>query len=75
MGNIVNSPLVKNTLRVFVNSYVIFAAAKRPDDVNPWATIINIAPCHPRSVLVIIPAVIIPICLTDLYAIIDFRSD
>ena len=61
IGKMFNIPLVKNRLRVCVISYVMLAAANRPDDVNPCAIIIMRLPCHAQVEFLMIPAVISPI--------------
>lgn len=64
-GNRVESPLVKNILRVEVVWYVKKLMAKRAEDDKPWAIIIIAAPLHPAYEQVKIPAVRRPICPTE----------
>lgn len=52
----------------------MFARENRQEEHSPWASSIINAPCHPQAVLDMIPAVAIPICLTDEYAIKAFTS-
>ena len=58
-------PLVIYIPREFVVSYVIFARENIHEEQRPWAISIINAPCHPQVVLVIIPAVASPMCLTE----------
>lgn len=44
VGRVLISPLVRNRLRVWVDSYIVLAPAKRPDEDRPWAIIIRRAP-------------------------------
>jgi len=67
-------PLVKNILRVWVNSYDKLAKINSAEDLNPCAIIIISALDMPHDVLASIPVNINPICPTDEYAINDFRS-
>ena len=48
VGKIICIPFVRNNLRVLVDSYVMFASAKSPDEHRPWATLMPRAPCHPQ---------------------------
>lgn len=65
-GKMFNIPLVKKILRVWVASYVMLATANRPEEESPCAIIIISAPCQAHLLFVIIPAVISPMCLTEL---------
>jgi len=65
-GAIDRIPLVKNSLRVWVISYRVLAAANKPDDDRPWETIISKAPWNAQALVLIIPAAIRPIWATDL---------
>lgn len=67
-------PLVKNSLRVLVISYLKLAIINIDDDLRPCAIIITKDPVKPHEVLDNIPASIKPIWPTDEYAIKDFRS-
>lgn len=64
-GNKFMRPLVINILREEMVSYVIFARENIQEEHSPWAKSIIIAPCQPQGVLVMIPAVAIPMCLTE----------
>lgn len=71
--NVIN-PFVMYMLRVWVISYIIFAAANIAEDLNPWAIVIVNAPSIPQIEDVDIAANRSPICPTEEYAIIDFMS-
>lgn len=74
IGTSINSPLIRTNLRVFVNSYVMFARQNKPEDTRPCA-IIMVSPAYkPSFVLLRIPATISPMWPTDEYAISDFIS-
>lgn len=64
-GSMLHNPLVRAMLRVFVNSYVIFAMQNNPEETNPWAIIMANAPINPIFVLDKTPAIIRPICPTE----------
>ena len=64
-GNTLKRPLVRKSLRVDVNSYVLFAMANIAEEHRPWAIIIAKAPWAPQEDPVISPAVINPMCPTD----------
>lgn len=67
-------PLVIYRLRVFVDSYVIFAIAKRAEEERPWAIIMKVAPKNPIIENERAPAISSPIWPIDEYAISAFRS-
>lgn len=58
-------PLVRKTLRVLVTSYVVLARKNRPEEVRPWAIIIEEAPEMPRGELVRVPAMSRPMWPTE----------
>lgn len=64
-GNKFIIPLVINILRDETVSYVMFARENIQEEHSPCAKSIIIAPCQPQGVLVMIPAVAIPMCLTE----------
>lgn len=59
------NPFIRNMLRVWDLSYVIFASENRADDDSPWAIIIKDAPIRPHTEFDIVPASISPICPTE----------
>lgn len=61
IGDTIYIPFIRNSLRVWVNSYDMLARANRPDDVIACAIIISSMPHIPQEVLVISPASIKPI--------------
>lgn len=65
IGVMAISPLVRNILRVWVNSYDRFAMINSADDLRPWAIIIIRALDIPHEVLASIPVSIRPMCPTD----------
>lgn len=69
-----NMPLVRNILRVWVVSYVIFAMENIAEETSPWATIRAKVPIQPHKVFDISPEMRIAICPTEEYAIKDFIS-
>lgn len=60
-GNNLSNPFVKQILRVWVVSYVIFAKANKAEEHSPCAIIKAIAPCHPQAELDMAPTVSSPI--------------
>lgn len=73
-GKSASIPFTKYRLRVWVISYIMLAIANRPEELRPWAIIMSRAPSHPQGAFDISPAMRIPICPTDEYAIKDFMS-
>lgn len=74
VGNAVISPLVRKILRVWVDSYVMFARANSLDEHSPWASIMVSAAFHPHEEFDRRPAMRSLIWPIDEYAIRDFRS-
>lgn len=67
-------PALNSRLRVFEDSYIVFAREKSQEDTSPWATIMIRLPVilheeNKRSL-----ASIRPMWLTEAYAISDFMS-
>lgn len=64
-GNRFRSPLVKNKLRVWVASYVLFARENIAEEHRPWAIIIVRAALHPHRLFDIAPIITRPMCPTE----------
>ena len=65
LGRIVRNPLVRNRLRVLVDSLVIPARENRAGEDSPWASIIAKAPFHPQEESEVTPAIARPMWATD----------
>lgn len=64
-GKMVMSPLVRNRLRVLVDSWVMPARENRAGDESPWASIMARAPLQPHVDMDVIAAITSPIWATD----------
>lgn len=73
-GSSVNSPLVKNSLRVLVVSYVTPARENMAGEDSPCANIMVSAPHQPHWDIDEIPAIIRAMCAIEEYAISAFKS-
>jgi len=68
-------PLTIIILREWVRSYNILAPLNIPEEVTPWAIIIITPPKSPAALAPNKTAITIPICTTEEYAILTFKSN
>lgn len=73
-GIVLNTPLFLTKLRVCLRSYIILAPLNIPEEVKPWAIIIQIPPTTPILLILINTTITILMWTTEEYAMATFIS-